>query len=63
MSVPTQIAFAVSTDGASLKVFSVGAHVGNAPIAEPYAVDTYLRPGGVSNYLRPNGVSLYLRPT
>lgn len=62
MSVPSQIAFAVSPDGASLKVFSVGAHVGNAPIAEPYATDTYLQPNGVSNYLQPNGVSLYLQP-
>jgi len=60
MSVPSQIAFAVSTDGASLKVYSVGARVGDVLIQE--AQGNYLRPGGVFTYFRPDGTSVYKRP-
>ena len=62
MSVPSQIAFSVNTTGDTLKVYSAGARVGDAPIHEAYATDTYLQPNGASNYLQPNGVSLYLQP-
>jgi len=60
MSVPAQIAFAVSPDGSSLKVFSVGAHVGDAPFQAP--LGDYFRPGGVFTYFRPGGTFVYKRP-
>ncbi len=61
---PAQIAFAIIENGATLKIFSAGKHIGNASIGAitPPEGNSYLRPGGVSTYLRPDSVSIYDRP-